>query len=204
MLGIEEARRWHFVDRVCAETGGNPFFVEEVMRSLVEHGGVYIEDGGWATSDDIAQLDIPSSITQVLRRRIALLTPEAERVLELLAIAARPVDTSVLEAAAGLSSDHFYSALSTLVARQMVEGLEEGGLEPPAARRLAPGDLVSTRNSADRADADGELAQAMERVYKLELRPRAARLARGRAAKSALLRAHRSPCRDARAQKIVE
>ena len=166
MLGIEELPP-AFVDRVCAETGGNPFFVEEVMRSLVEHGGVYIEDGGWATSDDIAQLDIPSSITQVLLRRIAVLTPEAERVLELLAIAARPVDTSVLEAAAGLSSDHFYSALSTLVARQMVEGLK-GGLYCLRHDGLRQA-ILSRRETAQIAQMHGELAQAMERVYKLEL-----------------------------------
>ena len=44
------------------ETDGNPFFLREVLRHLVETGGIAERDGRWAATVDIDRLGIPEGV----------------------------------------------------------------------------------------------------------------------------------------------
>jgi tetratricopeptide (TPR) repeat protein len=117
MLGIE-ALPVPFVERVARETAGNPFFVEEVMRSLVDRGAVYLESGAWAATTAIGELEIPATIASVFRRRTALLDGAARDMFNLLAVYGRPVPAPLL---ALLRPDEDTApALRALMDRQMV------------------------------------------------------------------------------------
>ena len=50
-----------FADAIHRETEGNPFFVEEVLKALIERGSVRRENGRWKR-DDVAGLAIPQSV----------------------------------------------------------------------------------------------------------------------------------------------
>jgi hypothetical protein len=119
MLGIE-APPEAFVDRVASETAGNPFFVEEVMRSLVDRGAVYLEHGAWAASAAIGELEIPATIASVFRHRAALLDDKARAILELMAVYAQPIRADLLAECSRLSEEETQRALRELVDRQMV------------------------------------------------------------------------------------
>ena len=119
MLGIE-ALPPPFVERVLQETEGNPFFVEEVMRSLVANGSVYLDHGKWAATREIKDLDIPASITAVFSRRASLLNDEQRLVLDVVAVCAQPASTRVLEHATGVASQPIHQALGALATRRMV------------------------------------------------------------------------------------
>ncbi len=58
-----------FLDLLYRETEGNPFFVEEVMKSLVEEGAIFRADGGWDRKK-IEEIDVPQSIKEVIGRRL--------------------------------------------------------------------------------------------------------------------------------------
>jgi len=119
MLGLEGIPA-AFAERVFAETAGNPFFVEEVMRSLVENGSVFIERGQWAASEEIVDLDIPASVTNVFQRRLERLDVAARRVIEVMAVQGRPAPVRVLTATCGLDRFELYGAINELDHRQMV------------------------------------------------------------------------------------
>jgi class 3 adenylate cyclase/tetratricopeptide (TPR) repeat protein len=58
---------------------GNPFFVEEMLAMLLEHGALAKRNGGWATTEALHSLEIPDSIHGVIAARLDLLrAPERE------------------------------------------------------------------------------------------------------------------------------
>src|SRR5205085_10091366 len=96
-----------FVSRVLAEADGSPFFLEEVVRALVENGSVFVEDGAWRTVTAVGELDIPAGIAATLRHRFDMLTSgEQRRVLGILAAYQKPMPASLLAATADLSIEN--------------------------------------------------------------------------------------------------
>jgi len=70
--------------QIVERAGGNPFFIEEVVRSLIDEGAVVRKDGGFAVTEKIAGVVIPPTINDVLMARIDRLE---ERTRELVKVA---------------------------------------------------------------------------------------------------------------------
>ena len=120
MLGVDQLPD-AFVERVTDETAGNAFFVEEVMRTLIENGSVYLEKGHWAARERIGDLPIPSSMEAVFRRRASFLDAGARAVLDLMSVHGQPIPTDLLQAAGGVDLRTLHVHLSELHRRQMVQ-----------------------------------------------------------------------------------
>lgn len=114
---------------------GNPRFVEEVLRGLLD-GGVVARDaeGEWevASPTESGDLPVPGELVQVCQLRIASLTDGARRLLELLAVADAPLP---LLAADALSASLEDAALESLTSRALVR--EVKALTPDGPIRLA-------------------------------------------------------------------
>ena len=76
---------------------GNPFFVEEVIRMLVEHGIIYQKDGNWAASAELDALEIPDNLHGLLLARIDRLPEAIKRTLKVAAVIGRQFSVNVLE-----------------------------------------------------------------------------------------------------------
>jgi hypothetical protein len=61
-----------------ARAEGNPFFVEELVASLIDRGALTRANGGWALTADLDEVSIPDSVRGVLAARIDLL-PAGEK-----------------------------------------------------------------------------------------------------------------------------
>ena len=84
--------------RIAEVAEGNPLFVEETLRMLVDDGLLEPIDGSWAVTADISGLSIPTTIQTLLSARLDRL-PEAERaVLERASVIGRVFWWSALEA----------------------------------------------------------------------------------------------------------
>jgi len=57
-------------DQILQRAGGNPFFLEEVVRSLIDEGAVVLERGEYQVTDKIKQIVIPQSIHALIMTRI--------------------------------------------------------------------------------------------------------------------------------------
>lgn len=81
-------------DLIVQRAEGNPFFTEEVIRSLIEAAILVREENRWRTSHQISAINIPSNIQGVLLSRIDRLPEEARRVLQSASVIGRlfPLD----------------------------------------------------------------------------------------------------------------
>jgi class 3 adenylate cyclase len=76
-------------DLILARAEGNPFFLEEIVRQLIDEGRIVYEDGRWRAAVGIDDVQIPDTVQGVLAARIDLLEPSAKRALQLAAVVGR-------------------------------------------------------------------------------------------------------------------
>src|SRR5262249_53919092 len=78
-------------------TEGNPFFVEEVFRHLVEEGKLFDEEGGFRSRLRMDQLQVREGVRLVLGRRLERLSEDARRILTTAAVIGRVFPLELLE-----------------------------------------------------------------------------------------------------------
>jgi DNA-binding SARP family transcriptional activator len=105
-----------------AETEGNPFFIEEIVRHLVE-AGVQIDRG---SPRQLAGAGLPDGVKEVIARRLSRLNRPAMEWLRAAAVIGREFELSLLEPVAGLDEESFLNALDEALAAGLV-------VESPAA-----------------------------------------------------------------------
>ncbi len=82
---------------ILSKAEGNPFFVEEVLRMLIDHGVIALRDGKWTVTREINMIDIPDTLQGVLTARIDRLPEDAKRVLQIASVIGRKFQVRVLE-----------------------------------------------------------------------------------------------------------
>jgi hypothetical protein len=120
----EAAISANFTEAIHRETDGNPFFIEEVVQSLVEQGEVYRVEGGWDRKG-FAELTIPQSIKEAIGRRLNRLSGECTEVLHTAAALGRVFAFNELAAVACADEEHVLDALHEASGAQLVRA--EGG-----------------------------------------------------------------------------
>jgi len=104
---------------IGAHTGGNPFFAKEVIRHLAEERALH-EDGSGELETGLPLVAVPEGVRQVLARRRARMSVEANRLLECGSGFAGPFLLPVAAMAAGLDDPSALSALDELLAAGMI------------------------------------------------------------------------------------
>jgi len=74
---------------ILERSGGNPYFIEEVLRGLVDQGAVEQRSSGWVVTERIGEVEIPMSISDVIMARIDRLEPAAREVLRTASVLGR-------------------------------------------------------------------------------------------------------------------
>ena len=82
---------------ILRKAEGNPFFVEEVIRMLIERGAIVQQDGHWITGEKIEEIDIPDNLQGLLMARIDRLPDEVKHTLRVAAVIGRQFPVKVLE-----------------------------------------------------------------------------------------------------------
>ena len=68
---------------------GNPFYIEEIVRRLIDEGAVVQTGERWLATETAATIEIPDTVQGVLAARIDLLDPEDKRVVQAAAVVGR-------------------------------------------------------------------------------------------------------------------
>jgi DNA-binding SARP family transcriptional activator len=164
------------VQGLHAETEGNPFFVEEVFRDLVEDDRLFGEDGRFRNDIDIAALKVPEGVRLVVGRRLERLSDDAQRLLVAAAVAGRVFSFRLLQALADLTADAVLEVVEEAEQAMLVrEGAEEG--EFLFAHELIRQTLVAGLSSPRRHRAHLRAAQAMIQVWAGSVEEHAAEIA---------------------------
>jgi predicted ATPase len=81
---------------VLKKAEGNPFFMEEVIRMLIERGAIFQQNGVWIAQQDISYHDIPDNLNGLLLARIDRLPAEARYTLLVASVIGRNFPIKVL------------------------------------------------------------------------------------------------------------
>jgi len=89
-------------DQIVAKADGNPFFLEEVIRALIDAGALVYDAGGgrWQATAQIESIHIPDTIQGVIMARVDRLDEEVKQVLRVAAVIGRSFLHRILEALA--------------------------------------------------------------------------------------------------------
>ena len=75
--------------RILERAEGNPFFLEEIVRHLIDEGSIVRDGERWRAASDIGDVQIPDTVQAVLAARIDLLDPVEKRALQRAAVVGR-------------------------------------------------------------------------------------------------------------------
>ncbi len=86
-------------DLILQKAEGNPFFVEEVVRTLIEHGSIVRDESGahWLHAGEVEEVFIPDNLQALLTARIDRLSKESRRTLQYAAVIGRNFYRRVLQ-----------------------------------------------------------------------------------------------------------
>ncbi len=145
---------------------GNPFFVEESVRSLVETGVLAGERGAYRVTRIVQGLRVPATAQAMLAARIDRLDPENKRLLQAAAVIGTDVPFSLLQAVADEPEDRLRQGLAQL---QATEFLYETRLFPDLeytfrhalTHEVAYGGLLQER----RRELHARIVEAIETLH---------------------------------------
>jgi DNA-binding CsgD family transcriptional regulator/tetratricopeptide (TPR) repeat protein len=105
-------------------TEGNPFFIEEILKSLLATGEIANREGVWERTllfgTHTRSPLIPRSVQDAVYQRTKQLSEEARQVLTLAAVAGRRFDLAILQQVMQIEESHLLAFMKELVAAQLV------------------------------------------------------------------------------------
>ena len=163
---------------LIARTEGNPFFLEESVRSLAETGLLLGERGGYRLARPLPAIQVPATVQAVLATRIDRLPPGDKALLQVASVLGKDVSFVLLQVIAGDAEEELRAALSRL---QAAEFLYETRLFPDLeytfkhalTHEVTYGSLVHERRRALHA----AIVDAIERLHAGRLDEHVERLA---------------------------
>ena len=106
--------------RIEASARGNPLFVEEIVRSLVERGVLRGERGAYAPAAPVEEIALPETVQAVLASRIDRLSQRDKDVLQAAAVVGRDVPTELLRVVVDLPGPDLAASLERLATAELL------------------------------------------------------------------------------------
>jgi class 3 adenylate cyclase/tRNA A-37 threonylcarbamoyl transferase component Bud32 len=155
-----------FADAVYEESGGNPYFIEELIRHLVESGVIYQRDGRWVSdARHIEDLGIPQGIRDVVARRMSRLSAACREVLAVAAAIGQEFPLQVLERVSELPGpavfDRVREAVDAAILAPVPDQLNRYRFAQVAIRDALYRGLPTAR----RVDLHRAIGEALEELY---------------------------------------
>src|SRR5512139_2167915 len=91
--------------QIVQRSGGNPFFIEEVVRSLFDQGAIVRREGGFEVTERVNAITIPPTITDVLMARIDRLEEPTRHLVKVASVIGRSFFSRILSEVASEVED---------------------------------------------------------------------------------------------------
>jgi DNA-binding CsgD family transcriptional regulator len=162
IFALPRSARLELPDPIYALTEGNPFFVEEVLKSLIAAGEIFYANGRWERKP-LSELHVPRSIQDAVQQRTDQLSDSARRVLTLAAVAGRRFDFALLQELTQHDEQHLLHLIKELIAAQLVveESAEQFAFRHALTRQAIYADLLVRERKA----LHRRIAEMLERLY---------------------------------------
>ena len=123
-LMIDAIPSSELTEYIFKETGGNPFFIEELMKSL-EVNGAFIWDKGKWVFDRSKKIVIPYSVEGVVERKLGMIDIDAHSLLEYAAVIGREFDFTFLRDITKMNEGHLFDLMDEILGMRLLR--ESGG-----------------------------------------------------------------------------
>ena len=148
---------------IAERTRGNPYFVEEMVRTLAETGVIAGERGGYRLTGAYDDQRIPPTVRAVVSARIDRLPPVARRLLQAAAVIGPRFSEPLLHDVAGLPSADLAAALTTLLRHEFIFEraafpVAEYAFKHPLALEM----VLESLTRASRSEINAAVARALE------------------------------------------
>jgi class 3 adenylate cyclase/tetratricopeptide (TPR) repeat protein len=163
------AHRREFQDMsqlIARRSGGNPFFAEELVRSVAERGVLSGDPGHMGNGLDAIERALPATVQAVISARIDRLAETEKSILQMCAIIGKEVPQAVLERVAGPLRGQIERCMDLLCHAELIQpqpavGGRRFSFRHPLIQEVAYG----TQMKAKRAAIHAAVAAAMEHFY---------------------------------------
>ncbi|MBU2590946.1 MAG: AAA family ATPase, partial [Nitrospinae bacterium] len=154
-------------DMIVERSGGNPFFIEEVLRSILDEGGVRVAaDGQFEVTDKIDNVFIPYTINDVLMSRFDRLDDQTKEIVKVASVIGRSffhrVLTEILEDGRDIESDLSYLKSIQILDERRRIGEVEYFFKHALAQEVAYQSIIIERRKALHLS----VAKAIESIFR--------------------------------------
>jgi DNA-binding winged helix-turn-helix (wHTH) protein/tetratricopeptide (TPR) repeat protein len=154
------------VREIYDETGGNPFFVEELFLHLKEENRLYYSSGDFRAELNIGELDAPRGVRMIVGRRLARLSDPTRSCMTTMAAIGRSFSFEVLQAASGTGADSLLeSVVEAERAGLIFSSANNGKAHFEFSHELTRQAVLGSLSAALRERLHLQVAQAIEQVY---------------------------------------
>jgi class 3 adenylate cyclase/tetratricopeptide (TPR) repeat protein len=165
--------------QVYRETDGNPFFVSEMLRNLVESGAISQDESGrWTAHDTEGRPSLPNSVRTVVGTRVSRLGEQAEKILSTAAVIGRDFDLDVLAETTKLDEDALIDLLEEAHSAALVNELSDAPGRYSFSHALVQHTLYDDLGPTRRTRAHRAVGEAIERLHGSDNDERVGELAR--------------------------
>jgi serine phosphatase RsbU (regulator of sigma subunit)/class 3 adenylate cyclase len=153
---------------ILKKAEGNPLFIEEVLRMMIDQGAIQSQNGGWVTRGEIATIGIPNNLRGLLLASLDRLPDEAKQTLRVAAVIGRQFPLRVLEQVIsnGQGGMALINHLGDLESTGLIDVFQ---VKPELAYRfrntLLQDVVYASLLTADRQRLHLAVGAAMERLY---------------------------------------
>jgi DNA-binding SARP family transcriptional activator len=166
------------IDQIYKHTEGNPFFVGQLLLSLIQEGR--IEKSGEQVTIDLDKLTLPQSVRILIERRLAHVSPECRTTLMTAAILGRQFNSVLLCKARNLAEDMIAQHVDDAIQLHILMPLQEQSRQEGQTTVRYSADLTFTHdkirevlyqglNPLRRRSLHRQVAQAIEALYNSDL-----------------------------------
>ena len=151
---------------LIAQTEGNPFFLEESVRTLVEMGALTGERGAYRLARPLPAIQVPATVQAVIAARIDRLSATDKALLQMASVLGKDVPLVLLQAIAEIADDELRAAIGRLRAGEFLYEIEffpdiEYTFKHALTHEVAYGSLLQDRRRALHV----RIVETIERMY---------------------------------------
>ncbi|MDH4205100.1 MAG: AAA family ATPase [Desulfobacteraceae bacterium] len=157
------------IDQIVERAGGNPFFIEEVVRSFIDEGAVVVRDGAFEVTEKINSMVIPHTINDVLMARIDRLEEKTRILVKVASVIGRSFFYRILQKVAKTVEDidnrlSYLKEIQLILDRRRMEEIEY--LFKHALAQEAPYESILVQK---RKELHLNVADSIEKVFQEKL-----------------------------------
>jgi tetratricopeptide (TPR) repeat protein len=166
------------VSRIFEQSQGNPFFVEELYRHLIEDGKVFDAAGQFRTDIELDESDVPENVRLIIGRRLERFDDNEKRVLAAAAVIGRSFSFQLLTAINLIDVDELFTLIEKAQQMGIIVPSSQGPEKPfTFAHELVRQTLLAGISAPRQQQLHASVADAIELAYPGAVSERAGEIA---------------------------